>query len=147
GDRVARPREQLEAAHRRDRGQRLAAEAERADRAQVLERGDLAGRVAEHGELGVLAGHALAVVGHADVARAAALDLDLDRARAGVDRVLDQLLDHARGPLDDLAGGDLIRERVVEDADARSHARALSPGVRSVEDASISILADGGAAP
>ena len=33
---------------------------------------------------------------------------DLDLARAGVDGVLDQLLDDARGPLDHLAGGDAV---------------------------------------
>jgi len=33
-----------------------------------------------------------------------------DAARAGIDRVLDQLLDDRGGTLDDFAGGDLIRE-------------------------------------
>ena len=36
---------------------------------------------------------------------------DLDARRAGVERVLDQFLDHARRTLDDLAGGDLVDHR------------------------------------
>ena len=35
----------------------------------------------------------------------------VDARRLGVDRVLEQLLDHARRPLDDLARGDLIDDR------------------------------------
>ena len=39
---------------------------------------------------------------------AAAVGQDLDAVRAGIERVLDQLLDHARRPLDHLAGGDAV---------------------------------------
>ena len=50
-------------------------------------------------------------------------DLDFDAVRAGVEAVLDQLLDDGSRPLDDFAGGDLIDEVVVEDADR--HGRAV----------------------
>ena len=62
-------------------------------------------------------GDAAAVVAHADQADAAFLQVDLDAARAGVERVLHQFLDHGRRPFDDLAGGDLVDQGVGELAD------------------------------
>ena len=100
--------------HRGDGRQRLAAETERGDPLQVVERGDLAGGVARERERQFLGRDAAAVVAHAQQADAAALDVDLDAARAGIQRVLDQFLDHGRRALDHLAGGDLVDERVVE---------------------------------
>ena len=50
---------------------------------------------------------------------AAVLDRDVDRRRAGVERVLDQLLDDRRRTLDDLAGGDLVGDGARQDGDAR----------------------------
>ena len=52
--------------------------------------------------------HAAAVVADADEREAAGRRHHLDLAGAGVERVLDQLLDHARRPLDHLAGGDAV---------------------------------------
>ncbi len=49
-----------------------------------------------------------AVVAHAAQLGAAFFDLDLDRAGARVETVLDQFLDHGRRALDDLAGRDLV---------------------------------------
>ena len=54
--------------------------------------------------------HPFAVVLDANQLLAAELDGDGDAARAGVDRVLDQLLDDGRRALDDLAGGNLVGE-------------------------------------
>ena len=71
-----------------------------------------------HAQLRVLPTHAGPVVADPDEAAAAVLQIDLDAFRAGVQRVLDQLLDHGSGALDDLAGGDLIGERRVEQVDA-----------------------------
>ncbi len=96
--------------HRADRGQRLAAKPERADAQQVVAV-ELGGGVALDRQRQIGAGHAAAVVGDADQPPAAAVGEDLDPARAGVDRVLDQLLDHARRPLDHLAGGDAVDDR------------------------------------
>ena len=63
-----------------------------------------------------------AVVHDADQPRAAALDLDADRARTRVERVLDELLDDGGRPLDDLAGGDLIDELGRKDLDGQRRA-------------------------
>ena len=53
-------------------------------------------------------GDAAAVVGNPDEAHAAVLDLHGQGVRPGVDSVLHELLDHRRGPLHHLAGGDQI---------------------------------------
>ena len=46
------------------------------------------------------------------------------RGRAGIERVLDQLLDHARRALDHLAGGDAVDDAFGELADGHGVARA-----------------------
>ncbi len=118
---------QLEPAHRGDAGERLTAEAEGADGDEIVELADLAGGVAEDGQARVFAVHAGAVVGDADQLDAAGLDVDADAAGAGVERVLEQLLDDAGGALDDLARGDLVGEIVGEEVD-RGHGSSV-PGV------------------
>ena len=95
---------------RSDAGERFSPEAERRQREEVVLVTDLARGVALEGEHRVVVVHALAVVGHADEGRAAALQLHFDAGRPGVERVLDQLLDDARGSLDHLAGCDLVGE-------------------------------------
>ena len=80
-------------------------------------------RVALERQVRLVRRHARAVVADADEPEPAALDLDLDAARAGVERVLDQLLDHRGGPLDHLAGGDLIGQLGRQHADARHEKR------------------------
>ena len=52
-----------------------------------------------------------AVVRDPDQVLAAPLDRQVDAGGPGVDRVLEQLLDDARRPLDHLARGDLIHDR------------------------------------
>ena len=79
---------------------------------------EFGGGVALEGEQGVVADHAAAVVGDADELAAAGFDLDADAGRAGVERVLQQLLDDRGRPVDDLAGGDLVGDLVGENADA-----------------------------
>ena len=113
----------LEARHRRDRRQRFAAEPERGDGAEIVGAGDLAGGVARQRERQLGGGNSAAVVAHAREPHAARFDLDFDALRAGVEAVLDQLLDDGCGALDDLAGRDLIDEVIVEDADR--HGRAV----------------------
>ena len=75
------------------------------------------------GELEVRARHAFAVVGDADQPPPAAVGENVDAAAAGVERVLDQLLDHARRPLDHLAGGDAVDDGFGQLADG--HGRGL----------------------
>jgi len=102
--------------HRADRGQSFAAKAERIDRQQVIT-SKLAGGVAVDAERQIGARHALAVVGDADQPAATAIGQHVDAMRAGVERVLDQFLDHARRPLDHLAGGDTVDHGLGQLAD------------------------------
>ncbi len=53
----------------------------------------------------------------ADQAAAAAVGEHVDAARAGIERVLDQFLDHARRALDHLARGDAVDEAFRKLAD------------------------------
>ena len=48
----------------------------------------------------------VSVIADLDEPPAAVLDAQLHRPRAGVERVLEQLLDHRGRPLDDLSSGD-----------------------------------------
>src|SRR5690606_2971348 len=85
-----RPRAEREAADRGDRRQRLAAESERGDFLEGVERGDLAGRVAGDRQRQFLGRQATAVVADADQADAAFLEVDVDAGGAGVQGILDQ---------------------------------------------------------
>ena len=105
--------------HRGDGRQRLAPEPEGPDGEEVLRGAELARGVAPDTEHSVVAGHPRAVVRHLDEAGPPALDDHSDGAGAGVERVLAQFLDHRGGALDDLAGGDLVDERVAEEGDGR----------------------------
>ena len=67
----------------------------------------------------ILALDAGAVVGNADELDAAAGQIDVDRARAGVEAVLQQLLQRSRGPVDHLAGGNLVDQMIRKRADCR----------------------------
>ncbi len=71
-------------------------------------------------QLEVLGVHAEPVVADADEAAPARFDGDVDAARAGVERVLDQLFDRRGGPLDDFAGGDAVDQERVEAANGHA---------------------------
>ena len=74
------------------------------------------------GELDVVRVHAVAVIDHLDKPDPGVLQLHRNAPRPGVERILDQLLDHRRGPLYDLARGDAIDDERVEDVDV-AHGR------------------------
>src|SRR6266850_5771719 len=118
---------QLEARHGGDRRQRLATKSERPDADQIGRRANLARRVALQRELRVFPIHPRAVVAHADQVLAAILQLDPDRMRAGIERVLDQLLHDRCGALDDLAGCDLIGDIPGEHLHARTREHTHNP--------------------
>ncbi len=111
-----------EARHRRDRGERLTAEAHRRDRGEPRGVAELGRRVALERQGRVVAVQAAAVVRDPDEREATLLHVDRDRARARVERVLDELLHHRGGALDHLPGGDLVHEPGRQDLDARHRA-------------------------
>jgi len=124
GERALLAGEQDEARDRRDRGQRLAAKAIAADGEEVVLAAQLGGGVALQREPRVGALHAAAVVAHPNQLAPAVEEIDLHPLRTGIERVLHQLLHHRRRPLDHLARGDLVAQRLVEQVDAR-HATTL----------------------
>ena len=92
---------------------------------EIVEGAELRGRVAVEREHHVVAVHPGAVVVDRDPSLAAGVERDRDARGAGVERVLDQLLDHRRRTLDDLAGGDLAHQPVVEESDLRHVADSI----------------------
>ena len=99
-----------------DRRQRLAAKAERVDGDEILV-GELRRGMALDRERQIGPRHALAVVRDADEPAAAAIGEHVDAARAGIERVLDELLHDARRALHHLAGGDAVDDGLGELAD------------------------------
>ena len=105
GPRAAADQELADFGNRR---QRLAAKPERPNVEQVVGAGNLAGRMAGHGQQQLVGLDPAAVVGHPHQFRAAFFDRHVDPAGSGVDRVLHQLLDDTGRTFNDLAGGDLV---------------------------------------
>ncbi len=141
---AARTRLQPEMRDGGDARQRLAAEAERRDPLEVVGMANLAGRMPLDRQPRVLRPHPLPVVLDTQELLAAHLDRDCDAARAGVDRVLDQLLDDGGGALDDLAGGNLVGEvggKAMDGAhrcrSADSGQQTAAAGIRSTASAGI----------
>ena len=92
-----------------DGGQRLAAEAQRADGGKVFRCAQLAGGVAQKRGGQLVRRDAAAVVADAKIRHAAVLDLHGHGGGAGVDRVFQKLLDHAGRTLHHFTGGDQVR--------------------------------------
>ena len=93
--------------HRCNRGQRLAAKAHGHDRFQLMQRADLAGRMAFQGQRQFVQRYAAAIVLDHDAAHATGHQLDLHLGRPGVQRVVHQFAHDGRRPLYHLACGDL----------------------------------------
>jgi hypothetical protein len=133
--RAAAARGDRQARDRGDRGERFAAKSHRRHALEVLQAGNLAGGVAREGERQLACGDALAVVLHLDALDAARLEADGHRCGAGVQAVLEQLLQHRGRPLHHLAGGDLAHQQLGQEPNLsrlRAHAAATSTGVPPV---------------
>src|SRR5258708_3947407 len=74
------------------------------------------------GERQILARHAGAIVFHLDAPHAALVERHGDRARTGMEAVLEQLLQDGSGALDHFAGRDLAYEKL------RQHANGAHSG-------------------
>src|SRR2546430_4462207 len=111
-----------------DRRERLAPEAERRDRLEVLVAAELGGRVPLERERQVLGRDADAVVGHPDQDGAAVPQVHRDAPGGGVEAVLHELLDRGGRALDDLARRDLVDEVIGQPPDARHGASDTSGG-------------------
>ncbi len=107
-----------QARNRADGRERLAAKPEGGRALEVLEGRDLAGGEARECQRQVVRLDSGAVVGDADAAHAALGQVHRDRLRAGVEAVLDQLLQRGRRALHHLARGDLVDQQFGERVDA-----------------------------
>ena len=116
-----RARFQHQPRNRRNRRQRLAAKSQRRDRKQIVRRAQLRRCVPLERQQRIVVVHPAAVVDHANQPLAARFHFDANRARARIKRVLEQLLHHRRGPLDNLARGNLVRYIFREYAYPRHH--------------------------
>lgn len=115
---IVRAARQRQPRHGRHAGQTLAAEAQRGDRFQVVQRRDLAGGVAVQRQRQVVGGDAGAVVRHPDQLDAALGQVHADPRRAGVQAVFQHFLQRGGGAFHHLAGGDLVDEVVGQALDA-----------------------------
>src|SRR5258708_31239629 len=75
-------------------------------------------------ERGIVAQHPAAVIHDADETASAALDFDAHVRRTGVERVLEQFLDHRGRPFHYLAGSDFVRDIIRQDLDT-AHQNSL----------------------
>ena len=102
-------RTQLHLRHGGDRRERLAPEAERLERINILQRRDLAGSMPVESHAGVDGRHAATVVHDLNQLLAAVPEIDLHAAGSGIDRILHHLLHHRRRTVHHLTGGNLVR--------------------------------------
>ena len=116
---------QRQARDRGDRGQRLAAEAERGDTFEVVERANFRGGVAGQRQREFIPGDAAAIVGNTDQLDATFFELDLDRLAASIEGVFEQFLEHRRGALDDFASGNLADQQVGKKMDRGRRGRVF----------------------
>jgi len=120
------PRAQFDLCDGRDRSERLAAETERMERIDVLDRSDLARGMTVEGHAGIHRRHAASVVDDLDQLAAAVARIDRHGMRTGVDRILHHLLHHRRRTVDHFACGDLVGYDVRQEFDSVGHT-LLSP--------------------
>ena len=117
------PTRELDSRHRGDARQRLPAKPHARDAIQIVERCDLAGRMARERESELAGGNTESVVAHPDQTGSSRFELDVNRRRIRIERVLDELLDHRRGALHDLPGRDLVRQHPGQGPDRLARRR------------------------
>ena len=117
-----------EPCHRADGGQGLTAKAQRTNVEEIVI-GKLGCRVALDRERKVGGGHPGAVVGNLDQSAPSAVSENVDARRPCVQRVLDELLDHARRPLHHLAGGDAVDDCFRELANGHERGAEIPTGL------------------
>ncbi len=105
---------QRQARHRTDTGERLAAKPQAGDPFQILQRSNLAGRVTRQRERQVVCRHSAAIVTYADQLGPATLHVHLNPRGAGIERVLQDFLDHRRRALNHLACGNLVGQPGIQ---------------------------------
>ena len=67
--------------------------------------------------MGIFRAHAAAVVSDPHIGLAAVGDFHFNGMGTGIDGIFQQLLDHRRGPLNDLTGGDQLSGMLIQNMD------------------------------
>ena len=117
---------------RRDRGQGLSAEAQGADRFQLLGRGKLARRVPLDGKEEILSIHPLPVVRDPNEGPPPCFQLRCYCLGTGVEAVFGQFLENRSRALDDFSRSDPVRQDLRKDDDFPHRApRKRRPGLKS----------------
>src|SRR5688572_16344229 len=104
--------------------QRLAAKTQRDHGLEIIERRDLACRMAREGECKLVRRDTASVVAHSHEPETSPLDVYFDTGRLSIETVLCQFLDHRRGSFDHLARSNLVDKRFWENTDGHG---AISP--------------------
>src|SRR6266568_4347942 len=99
---------QCKTADARDTGQGFTAEPHGGNGGQIFSALNLAGRMSLETEERIVSAHSSAVIRNSNEASPARLYFHRYSDSAGIDRILDQFLHHARGAFDHLSCGDLI---------------------------------------
>src|SRR5262249_6446318 len=107
---------QADARDRSDARERLSPESQRLHCLPVVEGGDLARCVTRERHRQIVLGDATAVVDDADLLDAPFSERDADLGRCRVQAVLEELLEHRGGAVDNLARRDLADQRIGQQA-------------------------------
>ena len=118
---------QAEPGYGSDGRQRLTPESESRNGKQVVGAPQLRGGMPLKGQQSIVPAHSVAVVDDTNQLTAAGLHLHTNPRGAGIERVLQQLLDHRRGPLYNLPRSDLVGHLVGQHTNS-SHSNSLATG-------------------
>ena len=116
---------QAEVGHRRNRRQRFTPKTHGRHRFQVLQVADLAGGMALEGHRQLFRGNAASVVFDADQPNPTGAQTHMNLAGTGIECVVQQLAQHRRRSLNDLASSDLTDQFIGKFADGSRQKRGI----------------------
>ena len=125
---LRRARLDLDLRNTGDTGEGFATKAETLHQKQILRRPDLAGGMTSKRTGQVVFRYAMTVVTYHDAIKPTGFGLNDNACGTGVKTVFHQLLDDGRGPLDNLASGDLVGNDCWQDVDPSCHRVRPGPG-------------------
>ena len=102
-----------------DGRERFAAETKSGNAVEVGRNTNLTRRVTLQTQQRLISGHALPIIIDNHLRLTPAGEVYGHAPGTSVERVLQQFLDHRGGPLNHFAGGDLVSDRIFQDADGR----------------------------
>ena len=128
--------------HRPDARERFAAEPHRGDAEQIIIGHQLAGGMRCERQQQITGVDPPAIIDDPNQLAAAVFNIHMDVLCPSIDRVLNQLFDNSRWPLDHLAGRDAVDQRGGELLDAREHAGSIWRSIRMAKFDRMTMLND-----